>query len=987
MRAILPEWDGQPLSIDEAMDRILLFSGQHGEPASLLAARCSVLPRLTFEAVALLRRNFLDAEHHDTPSLDASVLYGGLCMALGGGYFEMDNEVRLHLRMALDRWARTEGDWRPPSQVTARFVRSYVFTLRREDSRLQDSAFQDYLNMLEWVAIGYDEPEYATRLLAEAIQEESQNLSERSTGRVRFSSLPGLLTLPLAGQSALIALAEGVNALKNGDDETAKRLLGSPFGPLVSIDGVDLPKPSELLSKFTGPKQPNMVSGLEVGTPLQGIAPPMEGAEATDEEQAEEELHTIIECARLGLVDRARQLINGSEDIWSIRDSEGFSAIHVAVEHKQHDFVVFCLDAGCPVDQPTKGDTTPLSLAAQQGDLKVMRLLMRRGAIVDRRSQVNQMTALGWASYLGQQHAVKLLIHHGALSKGGSNALFRAALKGRIGTIQLLLDAGASWSEIGFKDWSMLHAAASSGHLATLNLALTRARNIDPVTDAMYTPLHLAALNGHAKAVEALAELGSDLGRQQKDGWSALHLAAQNYGEVVATLLRFGVDPDTRLARDSYAALHIAAHHNCDAAVSLLLAAGADPNALAQGVLPIQTAATKGYPEALSALLNAADTRLDVLDKEGRDLVTIAVKSADAETVMLLWQHPRIDINKTPAADASKAHYLFDIVAKIEDQEALVDCITDPRVSMKPEQWRNLAIQVLSQKTGTRALFASVLDRSDDFLKPDFLEPLVKHASTWAFEEARSRGLSLDRRDSMGRSMLYDTRILQSRSVLEVVLQLERDLNVNMVDKHGITPLMFAAERGFEGTVKALIELGADKEMASEDGWTALHFAAQGKQNKTLELLLEDGADPTRRTLSQKLTPMAVAVEAGAAPALKSFLAAGLPIRSARSDQFGPLALAVMSADIATIRQTVRAALAQGSIDRKDITDALRIVQERLDKYHRIWGKSDPDFSNTRVILSVLHSGKEPPADMLREPRKTDPAPRGKTNIPPRGKS
>ena len=49
--------------------------------------------------------------------------------------------------------------------------------------------------------------------------------------------------------------------------------------------------------------------------------------------------------------------------------------------------------------------------------------------------------------------------------------------------------------------------------------------------------------------------------------------------------------------------------------------------------------------------------------------------------------------------------------------------------------------------------------------------------------------------------------------------------NVNLADKNGVTPLMFAASKGLTEDVKALIHAGADVNVRLSDGRTALDVA------------------------------------------------------------------------------------------------------------------------------------------------------------------
>jgi 26S proteasome non-ATPase regulatory subunit 10 len=67
--------------------------------------------------------------------------------------------------------------------------------------------------------------------------------------------------------------------------------------------------------------------------------------------------------------------------------------------------------------------------------------------------------------------------------------------------------------------------------------------------------------------------------------------------------------------------------------------------------------------------------------------------------------------------------------------------------------------------------------------------------------------------------------------------------SVNVVDKHGYTPLMRAAQKGNNDCLKLLLDNGALCNLRNRQGDTALHLACEMGYRETVEILLAAGID------------------------------------------------------------------------------------------------------------------------------------------------
>ncbi len=94
------------------------------------------------------------------------------------------------------------------------------------------------------------------------------------------------------------------------------------------------------------------------------------------------------------------------------------------------------------------------------------------------------------------------------------------------------------------------------------------------------TPVADAAMRGDAAEVRALVRAGADVNAAQGDGMTALHWAAERgHGEVAEVVLAAGANPEALTRLGDYTPLHIAARNGSADVARALLRAGADPEA------------------------------------------------------------------------------------------------------------------------------------------------------------------------------------------------------------------------------------------------------------------------------------------------------------------------------------------------------------------------------------------------------------------------
>ena len=163
---------------------------------------------------------------------------------------------------------------------------------------------------------------------------------------------------------------------------------------------------------------------------------------------------------------------------------------------------------------------TPLIIAAHNGHLESVKILLRYGADIEARGTL--------------KIANKVLVE-------GCKPLWAAAASGHLDVVKLLIERNAHVDGGTQTGSTPLRAAAHEGHLDVVRCLVERGADVNAQNNGGHTPLMIASYFGHLSVVTYLSNKGAFLDQQCKDGSTALHNAVQRgHLEIISQLLAHG---------------------------------------------------------------------------------------------------------------------------------------------------------------------------------------------------------------------------------------------------------------------------------------------------------------------------------------------------------------------------------------------------------------------------------------------------------------
>lgn len=245
--------------------------------------------------------------------------------------------------------------------------------------------------------------------------------------------------------------------------------------------------------------------------------------------------------------------------------------------------------AGVGLDAMNEKGQTALMLAAEKGNVKILRTLAKLNAPSLNHADKSGNTALMTAARQGQEHIVKALVESGAdvnymvPSNDGAASALQAALdtsdfkEEYMRVIQYLLQKGADVKGRNKAGQFSLLFAVDHGHTDVAKVLIEHGADVNDADLKGSFALLTAACNGYPRLVTLLAEQGASMKMALPDGQTPLMCAVKSgHTDTVRALLEKGAPVNAKTS-SGVAALTEASRAGAVDVVQLLLAKGADP--------------------------------------------------------------------------------------------------------------------------------------------------------------------------------------------------------------------------------------------------------------------------------------------------------------------------------------------------------------------------------------------------------------------------
>ncbi|KAL2871413.1 ankyrin repeat-containing domain protein [Aspergillus lucknowensis] len=358
----------------------------------------------------------------------------------------------------------------------------------------------------------------------------------------------------------------------------------------------------------------------------------------------------IVWAAKLGHHSVIKRLLNVNEVSVDETGPDLRTAACWSALLGQHEALQVLVDAGAGKDgleqAPSTDSDIPISPFYSPFP-RCLRTMLQYGIHPrNERLYILSRTPVGVAAEQKYPDACRLFLDFGADPNGRENdrPLVAAARSGNLEMVKLLLDHGADVNKMEKKNYttSPLHAALSVGAPEIIELLQQKSDFIKIAVSPDETALLRAVQEAKRELVKVLLDSGADTSLQGPRQWQAIHIAHLDV-TCMELILAAGADINAMSAPGT--ALYLAAFNGVPEVVKLLASRCAntelrypEPGAFSTGLTPLLGAACRQNTSCLLALLDAG-ADVDAAAPDGSTALMLAIRYQSEACVRALLEY------------------------------------------------------------------------------------------------------------------------------------------------------------------------------------------------------------------------------------------------------------------------------------------------------------------------------------------------------------
>jgi ankyrin repeat protein len=412
-------------------------------------------------------------------------------------------------------------------------------------------------------------------------------------------------------------------------------------------------------------------------------------------------------------------------------DSNNDRPIHIAARNGYLSIVSDLIRINIDINAQDHLGNTALIIATRHEDKNMMNLLINNNADYSIKNKKSQ-SAPQLAQILDLQIAKSVFVKQGiglpaqnagyakvdiasfqqSISKSGSlykgwPLLNIASLLGETAIVIQLLDQKVDILATDSSGNSAMHRAASKGQLKILKLLIKHGGNINAVNKRKETPLYLAAASGHKKTINLLVKNGADTSIIAKNKTSPLSVAISNGHQQSALALS-----SRRLDKASiHRALLLAIQNNMDNLGVQLIKVDKQVNQSdSKKRSALWYGADLGLRKVTIALIQIKRAPIDLADTNGYTALARAVSRGHQDIAKLL-----INSGASVNTVTGEKNTML-MLAVLSGKNAITNFLLSTDIDIDAKNFAGDTALMLAAATGQEAMVGSLIQAGADML-------------------------------------------------------------------------------------------------------------------------------------------------------------------------------------------------------------------------------------------------------------------------------